>query len=267
MQAAGIPNSPRNRGVPQPGAVRERKGFLNSRNVITPSVRLDTPQAGQAAGSPAWKSNVQHLATPSTPQTPMDHLLDARSLQPTSQSTEKSRPPFQSLQAKQAISILPSTHPGQALSESHEIQALPVVRQEQCWVTVFGFPREEMERVMLEFRRIGEVTQQMVAGDNFVHLQYTSEDLAKRALDKNHKEILSARGTPFMIGVKSYLPQEAARDQEIILPTAQVSYGQQLRMPSELDAQRSYRIMNDPDIAIQKSSSLWTKMGNLVFGA
>jgi len=124
-----------------------------------------------------------------------------------------------------------------------------------------------MEKVLLEFRRIGEVTQEMVAGDNYVHLQYASEDLANRALDKNHKEMISARGTPFMIGVKLYSPQEAAQDQEIILPTAQVSFGQQLRMPSELDAQRHYFIKSNPDIALQKSDSLWTKMGNFVFGA
>lgn len=120
---------------------------------------------------------------------------------------------------------------------------------------------------MLEFRRIGEVTQHIVAGDNYVHLQYASEELARRALDKTHKEMTTARGTPFMIGVKTYSPQEAARDQEIMLPTAQISYGQQLRMPSELDAQRNYLVQSNPDIALQKADSIWTRMGSFVFGA
>jgi len=163
---------------------------------------------------------------------------------------------------QEAPTLLGESGPSNLLADG----ALPVVRQENCWVTVFGFPREEMEKVLLEFRRVGETTRETVAGDNYMHLQYANEELARRALDKNHKEMTTTRGTPFMIGVKSYHPEEAAIDNAGIHPTAQVSHGQQLRLPSELDANRLYMLQND-GVAVQPTNSLWARLGGFVFGA
>ena len=121
--------------------------------------------------------------------------------------------------------------------------------------------------MILEFRRVGEATSQIPGGDNYFHLQYASEELANRALDKNHKEMIGSRGTPFMIGVKLYTPQEAAVDQEGTHPSAQLLHGQQMRLPSELDANRLYLLRSNDDIDMQPNVSIWHKLGAFVFGA
>lgn len=222
--------------------------------MVAPAKRPETTR------SPVVSHSQQYLIAPMEPQPPMQQLLSTQHSN-TGQNTPARAPPDRSLQARSQASDL----------QTRNIDATPQLSgsgHQNCWVTVFGFPRgDDREKVMLEFRRIGEVTQELVAGENYVHIQYATEELARRALDKNHKEMMSASGSPFMIGVKPYSIQEATKDHELLIPTAQVSMGQQLRMHSELDAQRNYLVESNPDIAVQQSDSLWTRMGFFVFGA
>lgn len=215
-------------------------------------------------------AGTQYLRTPSTPQPPMDHYLTPQSRVQTSVTSASRPPPSRSLQNVMAGGMIqeaptPLGEGGPSSAPASD-GTLPVVRRENCWVTVFGFPREEMEKVTLEFRRIGETTREIPAGDNYMHLQYANEELARRAIDKDHKVMTTTRGTTFMIGVKPLPPEEQAVDNAGIHPTAQVSHGQQLRLPSELDANRLYMLKND-GVAVQPTNSLWARLGGFVFGA
>lgn len=172
-------------------------------------------------------------------------------------SDAPSAPKFLSLQKQ------PQSHDMYAGSSiDHSVHGQSGLAADNLWVTVFGFPREETEQVMNEFKRIGEVTQEIIAGENYVHLRYANIQLKHRALDKNHKEMRGSRGS-YMIGVKEHLPEECTDEPQ---PTGMLSMGQQMRMRSEFDAHRTYLVQND-DIAVQRYDSVWSRLGYFVFGA
>ena len=78
------------------------------------------------------------------------------------------------------------------------------------WVTVYGFPPEELPAVLLEFQRCGDVAQWGTfgagAGANFVHVQYATRYGAPRALLKGGEQLTPA----LIVGVKPLDPKHRA---------------------------------------------------------
>jgi nuclear pore complex protein Nup53 len=81
---------------------------------------------------------------------------------------------------------------------------------EDTWVTVYGFPPEDLATVLREFQRCGDVLQWGTfgagAGANFVHIQYQTRYGAQRALLKGGEQLSST----LIVGVKPLDPRHRA---------------------------------------------------------
>ena len=58
-------------------------------------------------------------------------------------------------------------------------------------MTVFGFPVQEKEKTLQEFRRLGAVLQEVYDGYNFAHIQYANAELAEGACRHGSQPVLS----------------------------------------------------------------------------
>lgn len=79
--------------------------------------------------------------------------------------------------------------------------------QEDTWVTVYGFPGEELAAVLREFQRCGDILQWGTfgagAGANFVHIQFQTRYGAQRALLKGGEQLSAT----LIVGVKPLDPR------------------------------------------------------------
>lgn len=139
-------------------------------------------------------------------------------------------------------------------------------------MTVFGFPVQEKEKTLQEFRRLGAVLQEVYDGYNFAHIQYANAELARRALDMNCRRHNGFDGRPYMIGVTECTENDVVLDQAMITRpnTSELSeaYIYNTNQRSQMDGFRNYKVQlnQNSQVAVQ-SESVLTKLGSYIFGA
>lgn len=133
------------------------------------------------------------------PPPPADSLLDSPiGALPMAYSLEASRQ-----DAAAAAGPSTSAAPGPpAAWSAYGMQAAPVQEAVDGWITVFGFAPGQLELVLQEFSKCGDILQFGTFGQgataNWVHIQYENKYAAQRALQRS-----GMRLTPsLMVGVK-----------------------------------------------------------------
>jgi nuclear pore complex protein Nup53 len=138
------------------------------------------------------------------------------------------------------------------------------------WVTVYGFPPEDLAAVLREFQACGDVLQWGTfgagAGANFVHIQYQTRYGAQRALLKGGEQLSPA----LIVGVK---PLDPRHRQQVEAagggPAAAGSPdGVRVGRGGAAAAVRPYRVEAAAVAALpQRGTGLWQKLSQFVIGA
>jgi len=202
--------------------------------------------------------SVTQLHTPSTPQQPQTQSLRTN-------HEEKARgPPSASLQKQGPITPASSAHSMRSVNPGRDEGA--------AWVTVFGFPLEEKEKTLQEFKRLGAVLQDVYDGYNFMHIQYANAEVARRALDMNCRRHNGRDGRPYMIGVTECTENEVVLNQAMISrpnnSELSEAYIYNTNQRSQMDGFRNYKVQLNPDSQVAaQSESVLTKLGSYIFGA
>lgn len=161
--------------------------------------------------------------------------------------------------------------------QQHQAPRLMSVEAPPCtddtWVTVYGFPQDELAAVLREFQRCGDVLQWGTfgagAGANFVHIQFATRYGAQRALLKGGEQL---SGT-LIVGVKPLDPKHRQQvDAAGGGPAAAGSpdgprVGRGGLGAAAAAAARPYRVEAAAAAALpQRGASIWDKLQQFVIG-
>lgn len=148
----------------------------------------------------------------------------------------------------------------------------PLPSHDDTWVTVYGFPPEDLASVLAEFQRCGDVLQWGTfgagSGANFVHIQYQTRYGAQRALLKGGEQLSST----LIVGVKPLDPKHRQQVDAMGGGPGGVGSPDGMRVGqgagvAAAAAARPYRVDAAAAAALpQRGTSLWDKLQQFVIG-
>ncbi|GBF96127.1 hypothetical protein Rsub_08875 [Raphidocelis subcapitata] len=142
---------------------------------------------------------------------------------------------------------------------------------DDTWVTVYGFPPEELASVLREFQACGDVLQWgsfgAGAGANFVHIQYQTRYGAQRAMLRGGEQLSAT----LIVGVKPLDPRHRQLVEAAGGGPAAAGSPDGLRVGrggGAAAAVRPYRVEAAAAAALpQRGTGLWQKLSQFVIGA